>query len=72
MQKKRNKRKFILLAVLTTVTVVVFWWIQPENRLDINQELFQVEDLSTITRVDLSSDSASISLTYDGGSLARE
>lgn len=67
MQKNRNKRKFILLAVLTTVTVLVFWWIQPENRLDINQELFQVEDLSTITRVDLSSDSASISLTYDGG-----
>jgi hypothetical protein len=67
MHKTRNKRKLFLLAVLTIVTVAVFWWIQPENRIDIDQQVFQVEDLSRISRVDLESDSASVSLSYDGG-----
>ena len=67
MQKKRNKIRLILLAVLTALTLLVFWWIQPENRLDIDPEIFQVEDLSTISRVDLASDSSSVSLRYDGG-----
>ena len=47
--------------------LAVFWWIQPENRLDIDQDVFRVPDLSRISRVDLKSDSASVSLTYDGG-----
>lgn len=67
MQKKRNKMRLILLAVLTALTLLVFWWIQPENRLDIDPGIFQVEDLGTISRVDLASDSASLSLRYDGG-----
>lgn len=66
MRKKKNKIRLILLAVLTALTLLVFWWIQPENRLDIDPGIFQVEDLSTISRVDLASDSASLSLGYDG------
>ena len=67
MQKKRNKIRLILLAALTALTLLAFWWIQPENRLDIDPGTFRVEDLSTISRVDLTSHSASVSLSYDGG-----
>lgn len=67
MQKTRNKRRLILLAVLTAVTLVVFWWIQPENRLDVEQDLFHVDELSAISKVELVSDSGKVSLAYDGG-----
>ena len=67
MQKKRNKLRLVLLAVLTALTLLVFWWIQPENRVDIDPEMFQVEDLSTISRVDLAADAAFVSLRYDEG-----
>lgn len=66
MQQRRNKSRLILLAVLTTLALIVFWWIQPENRLDLKEDLFQVEDLSSINRVTLQSDNANISLSYDG------
>ena len=66
MQKRRNKRRLILLVVLTALTLFAFWWIQPENRIDVRQDIFQVEDLSAISRVTLESDSATVSLAYDG------
>ena len=66
MQQRRNKSRLILLAVLTTLALIVFWWIQPENRLDLREDLFQVKDLSSINRVTLQSDNANISLSYDG------
>lgn len=66
MQQRRNKSRLILLTVLTTLALIVFWWIQPENRLDVRADLFQVEDLSSINRVTLQSDEANISLNYDG------
>jgi hypothetical protein len=66
MQKRRNKSRLMLLAVLTVLTLLAFWWIQPENRIDVEQDVFQVEDLSVINRVTLVSDSAEVSLAYDG------
>jgi len=66
MQRRTNKRRFILLAMLTLLTLLVFWWVQPENRLDVEENLFQVEDLSTISRVTLESDDAVVRLNYDG------
>lgn len=65
MQGRRNKRRFVLLTILTVVTLLVFWWVQPENRLDIDQDIFQT-DLSTINKVTLQSDSDTVTLAYDG------
>lgn len=56
----------MLLALLTVITLVVFWWIQPENRLDIDQDVFQVEDLESITRVELISPNGSVDLAFNG------
>lgn len=66
MEESRNKRRFILLVLMTLVTLGVFWWIQPENRMDIDQALFQVEDLQKINRVSLTSADGEVSLRYDG------
>lgn len=66
MQEKKNKRRFILLVVLTVTVLAVFWWIQPENRMDLDQDIFQVEDLSTINKVQLQSDTASVTLSFNG------
>ena len=68
MQEQKNKMLLILLAVLTLVTLLVFWWIQPENRLDIDYDAFAVEDLTRIDRVGLESDSGRVLLVFDGGS----
>jgi hypothetical protein len=68
MQEKKNKKRLILLAVLTAATLFVFWWIQPENRLDIDHDVFLVEDLTTIDRVDLVTDTSRVTLVFDGGS----
>lgn len=54
------------MVMLTVLTLVVFWWIQPENRIDVETDIFQVEDLNAISRVTLVSDSAEVSLAYDG------
>ncbi len=67
MQEKINKRRFALLAVLTVVTLFVFWWVQPENRIDIDTDIFQVDDLTTISRVELSSREDTVTLEFDGG-----
>lgn len=66
MQEKINKRRFALLAVLTVVTLLVWWWVQPENRIDIDPDVFQVEDLTTISRVELSSPADTVVLEFDG------
>lgn len=66
MQKQKNKKRLILLAVLTALTLGVFWWVQPENRIDMETDIFQVEDLNAISRVTLVSPGAEVSLAYDG------
>ena len=66
MQEKINKRRFALLAVLTVATLLVWWWVQPENRIDIDTDVFQVEDLTTISRVELSSSADTVVLEFDG------
>ena len=66
MQEKKNRRRFVLLVLLTLLTLIAFWWIQPENRLDIDQEIFMVEDLSVISRVELVSGAGKVSLRFDG------
>lgn len=68
MQETRNKKRLVWLAVLTAATFFVIWWIQPENRMDIDPNVFQVEELTAINRVDLVSDTSSVSLAFDGGS----
>ena len=67
MQEKMNRNRFILLLVLTVATVIVFWWIQPENRLDIDPGIFRVDDLNSISKVELVSDTAVVTLSFDGG-----
>jgi hypothetical protein len=65
MQRRRNKLRFILLALLTMATMLVLWWIQPENRLDVDADVFQVPALNTISRVELTSDSSKVALSYE-------
>jgi hypothetical protein len=66
MQEKKNKRRFILLVILTVIVLAVFWWIQPENRMDLEQDIFRVEDLSIINEVKLQSDTGSVTLSFNG------
>lgn len=66
MQERKNKQRFILLLVLTLTTLVVFWWIQPENRLEVEVDIFQVDDLGAISRVEMISDTSTVSLAFDG------
>lgn len=55
------------MVVLTALTLLVFWWLQPENRIDLPQDIFQVSDLGEISQVELKSPSGTVSLAYDGG-----
>lgn len=66
MQEQINKKRFFLLVLLTVVTVGVGWWVQPENRLDIDRHVFQVEKLDEISKVELTSPGTSVYLAYDG------
>jgi hypothetical protein len=66
MQESRNKRRFILLAVLTAATLVVFWWIQPENRVNADPDIFQVSDLNVVSKIELASGDDTISLAFNG------
>jgi hypothetical protein len=58
--------RFVLLALLTVVTLLVFWWIQPENSLDIDQDVFQVDNIESLSRVELTSPNGSVDLAFDG------
>ena len=66
MQELKNKRRFILLAVLTTATLFAFWWIQPENRLDVDTDIFHVADLNVISKVEMVSDTGTVTISYNG------
>lgn len=66
MLKRKIKLRFALLALLTMATLLVFWWIQPENRLEVDQNIFRLQDLNTVNRVELKSDSADVILSYNG------
>ncbi len=66
MRERENKRRFILLVVLVVATLLAFWWVQPENRIKVDQDVFQVEDLKTVSRVELLSDSDSVILAFNG------
>ena len=66
MHEQKNKKRFILLAVLTLATLIVFWWIQPENRLDVDQDVFSVEDLNAISKVEMISATSEVSLAFNG------
>ena len=67
MQERKNKQRFILLAALTVATLLLLWWAQPENRIDVDQNIFQVEDLTAISQVKLENDSSVVVLSFDGG-----
>lgn len=66
MHEGKNKRGFILLAVLTLATLIAFWLLQPENRLDVDRDIFQVGDLGAISKVELISDTSAVSLSFNG------
>jgi hypothetical protein len=66
MQERKNKKRFILLVALTLATLIAFWLLQPENRLNVDQDIFQVEDLSAISKVELVSDTSAVSLSFNG------
>ena len=65
MLKRKIKLRFALLALLTLATLLVFWWIQPENRL-VDQNIFRLQDLNKVNRLELKSDSADVTLSYSG------
>ena len=67
MQKRKNQLRLMLLAALTAATVLVFWWLQPENRLEVPQDIFQIAELNKIDRVELESDSAAVVLGFTEG-----
>ena len=56
----------MLLVALTVITLTAFWCVQPENRLDLDSSVFQVADLSVISRVDLVTDTSKVVLAFDG------
>lgn len=64
MQKRKNQLRLMLLAALTVATVLVFWWLQPENRLEVPQDIFQVAELNRINKVELTSDSSAVALAF--------
>lgn len=66
MQEAKNKRRLILLVVLLAATVLLFWWVQPENRIAVDPGIFQVDDLRSISRVELVSDTSSVNLLFNG------
>jgi hypothetical protein len=66
MHESKNKKRFILLTALTVVTLLAFWWLQPENRLEVEEDIFHVQDLSAISRVELVADTSRISLAFNG------
>lgn len=55
------------MVVLTLVTLLTFWWIQPENRLDVDENVFQVDDLGTVSKVELVSHRDTVMLAFVGG-----
>jgi hypothetical protein len=66
MQETRNKRQLILLVVLVVATLLAFWWVQPENRVKIDQDIFQVPDLRSVSKVELMTDTSSVILQFNG------
>lgn len=66
MQAGANKRQFYILAILTVVTLLAWWWVQPENRLDVDEDLFRVAELNRISRVELQSTQGAVKLAFDG------
>jgi hypothetical protein len=68
MLEQRNKRLLILLVVLITATVATAFWVLPEDTsFDVDKNLFRKVDLKTIDRVQLSSPTDSINLTFKDG-----
>ncbi len=55
-----------MLVVLTVATLVAGWWVQPGNRFDIDEDLFRVDGLNEISRVDLHSPAGLVRLQFDG------
>jgi hypothetical protein len=66
MQETRNKRQLILLAILVVATLLVFWWAQPENRVPVAHDVFQVQDLKAISKIELASGEKTVALSFDG------
>lgn len=66
MQESRNKKRLTLLTTLTVLTVVLFWWLQPENTLKVEEDIFRVRDLNAISKVELATDTGEIVLAFNG------
>jgi hypothetical protein len=54
-------------VVLIITTLVVFWWLQPENRLDIDREIFHVQELRAVSKLELKSETEKVTLAFDNG-----
>lgn len=66
MQDQTNRKRLMLLVVLTIATLLAFWWVQPENRLNIDHDVFRIENIDEVSRVDLRSPTEDVRLTFDG------
>ena len=66
MQEKRNKGLFVLfLLLVTTTAVLVYTQQRSEEKFD-QKDIFKVEDLKAIDRVELRSGKDTISLSFSG------
>jgi hypothetical protein len=63
-QKKRNIRLLISLIVLVCATAVLFWFKSQDDQKEVDPSLFKVDDLRSIGRVVLQSDSGSVQLSF--------
>jgi Domain of unknown function (DUF4340) len=66
MQEKRNKLLFAVLMVLIASTTVIYFWGNESTEEIKNKDLFQVAESKVINRVELTSATAKIILSFNG------
>jgi len=65
-QEKKNIRLLALLLVLLCATVVTYWIQSAEQRQEVDANLFKVGDLTSVSKVKLTSSKDTITLSYNG------
>lgn len=66
MQEKKNKRLLILLFGLLSVTIAVYWYGQRSDNYIVDKNIFSDYDLKSISEILLETDTARVTLKYNG------
>lgn len=66
MQEKLNIRLTILLAILISITTAFYFFIQSDGRLEVNKDLFRIENYTKVDRVLMETSGRKIELNYNG------